>query len=136
MIVVTGATGGVGGLLARELAEHGVPQRLLVRDAARAPSLDGAEIAVADYGDPVSLAGALGEGDRVFMVSLHEPPERRVPLHRSFVEAATVSAGSCAGASAGAAWAIGRLKEKRLPLPGVDSTHTRPPCSSTRRFTR
>ena len=42
----------------------------------------------ADYGDPHSLAAALGPGDTVFMVSLHEGPERRVPLHRSFVEAA------------------------------------------------
>jgi uncharacterized protein YbjT (DUF2867 family) len=45
----------------------------------------------ADYGDPGSLAAALDEGDRVFMVSLHEGPERRVPLHRSFVDAAAAS---------------------------------------------
>ena len=42
----------------------------------------------ADYGRPDLLAGALHEGDRVFMTSVHEGPERRVPLHRSFVEAA------------------------------------------------
>jgi uncharacterized protein YbjT (DUF2867 family) len=63
--------------------------RLLVRDPSRAPRLPGAEVVVADYGDPDTLARALNEGDRVFMVSLHEGPERRVPLHRSFVEAAT-----------------------------------------------
>jgi NAD(P)H dehydrogenase (quinone) len=62
--------------------------RLLVRDPARAPELPGAEVVVADYGDPEALARALGEGDRVFMVSLHEGPARRVPLHRSFVKAA------------------------------------------------
>ena len=62
--------------------------RLLVRDPARAPELPGAEVVRADYGDPDSLAAALEEGDRVFMVSLHEGPERRVPLHRSFVETA------------------------------------------------
>jgi NAD(P)H dehydrogenase (quinone) len=62
--------------------------RLLVRDPARAPELPGAEAVHADYGDPASVAAALDEGDRVFMVSLHEGPERRVPLHRSFVEAA------------------------------------------------
>jgi uncharacterized protein YbjT (DUF2867 family) len=43
----------------------------------------------ADYGDPAALAEALHEGDRVFMVSVHEGPERRILLHRSFVEAAT-----------------------------------------------
>ena len=44
-IGVTGATGGLGGRLARRLADHGVPQRLLVRDAARAPDLEHAEVA-------------------------------------------------------------------------------------------
>jgi len=88
VIVVTGASGHVGGLVARELAARGAPARLLVRDPARAPELDGAEVAVADYGDAASLDAALGEGDRVFMVSLHQGPERRVELHRSFVDAA------------------------------------------------
>jgi len=88
VIVVTGASGHVGGLVARELAARGVPARLIVRDAARASELDGAEVAVADYGDPASLDAALGAGDRVFMVSLHQGPERRVELHRSFVDAA------------------------------------------------
>ena len=61
---------------------------LLVRDPSRAPDLPGAEVVSADYGDPDSIAAALNPGDRVFMVSLHEGPARRVPLHRSFVEAA------------------------------------------------
>lgn len=89
MIVITGATGHVGRLTAQELARRDLPMRLLVRDPARAPELPGAEVVVADYGDPAALAGALHEGDRVFMVSVHEGPERRIPLHRSFVEAAT-----------------------------------------------
>jgi uncharacterized protein YbjT (DUF2867 family) len=88
MIVVTGSTGHVGGLLARELAARGGKLRLLVRDASRAPSLPGAEIVEAGYEDGSALERALFPGDRVFMVSLHEGPERRVPLHRSFVEAA------------------------------------------------
>ena len=88
MLVVTGATGAVGRLVAEELARRGEPMRLIVRDASRAPELPGTEIAVADYGQPDRLAAALGDGDRVFMVSVHEGPERRVPLHRSFVETA------------------------------------------------
>jgi uncharacterized protein YbjT (DUF2867 family) len=63
--------------------------KVLVRDPARTPTLPGAKVLRVDYGDPESVAEALDEGDRVFMVSLHEGPARRVPLHRSFVEAAT-----------------------------------------------
>jgi NAD(P)H dehydrogenase (quinone) len=88
LIAVTGATGNVGRLVAEELARRGEPMRLLVRNPARAPKLAGAEAVHADYADPSSIAAALGEGDHVFMVSLHEGPDRRVPLHRSFVEAA------------------------------------------------
>lgn len=89
MIVVTGATGHVGGAAARLLAEQGHPMRLLVRDPARAPDLPGAEVVQADYGDPASLERALREGDRVFMVSMHREPDDRIVLHRQFVEAAT-----------------------------------------------
>jgi NAD(P)H dehydrogenase (quinone) len=88
MIVVTGSTGHVGRLVAEELAALGEPMRLLVRDPARAPQLPGAEIVQGEYGDRAALREALGQGDRVFMVSLHEGPDRRVPLHQSFVDAA------------------------------------------------
>ena len=75
MFVVTGSTGHVGRLVAGELSSRGLRQRLLVRDPARAPDIAGAEVAVADYGDPESLAEALEPGDRVFMVSLLEGPD-------------------------------------------------------------
>ena len=68
-----------------------MPQRLLVREPSRAPQLPGAEVVAADYADPASLRAALGEGDRVFMVSLHEGPADRVPHHRNFVEAAAAA---------------------------------------------
>ena len=42
MIAVTGASGVVGGRVARRPAARGLPLRLVVRDAARAPEL-GAE---------------------------------------------------------------------------------------------
>jgi uncharacterized protein YbjT (DUF2867 family) len=89
VFVVTGSTGHVGRLVAEQLAARGHAMRLLVRNPARAPELPGAEVVTADYGDPDALARALQEGDRVFMVSVHEGPERRIPLHRSFIEAAT-----------------------------------------------
>ena len=88
MLVVTGSTGRVGRLVAGELSTRGMRQRLLVRDPLRAPDIAGAEIAMADYGDPQSIADALEPDDRVFMVSLHEGPEQRIPHHRAFIEAA------------------------------------------------
>lgn len=88
MIVVTGSTGRIGRVVAEELAKLGAPMRLLVRDASRAPELPGAELAAGDYGDPDSLDRALEPGDRVFMVSMWEPPDVRLALHRSFVDAA------------------------------------------------
>ena len=87
-IVVTGVTGVVGGYVARELAALGVPFRMVVRDPQRAPDLPAAEVAVASYEDRESLAGALEPGDRVFMVSMHQAYDRRLELHRAFIDEA------------------------------------------------
>jgi uncharacterized protein YbjT (DUF2867 family) len=87
-IVITGASGNVGGMIARRLAREGMPQTLLVRDAARAPDLPAAAAVVADFSDPASVRAALRPGDRVFMVSVHEDVETRIAAHRSFIEAA------------------------------------------------
>ncbi|MGO4104461.1 SDR family oxidoreductase [Leifsonia sp. YAF41] len=87
-IAVTGATGHIGGRVASELAHRGHSLRLIVRDAARAPQLPGAEIAVATYGDGDAVEKALAGVDVAFMVSAHESAER-VSEHLSFVAAAT-----------------------------------------------
>lgn len=44
VIAVTGATGQLGGRVARRLAADGATQRLIVRDVHRAPRLAGAEL--------------------------------------------------------------------------------------------
>jgi NAD(P)H dehydrogenase (quinone) len=88
MIVVTGASGQVGRLVAAELAGLAGGLRLAVRDPTRAPDVPNAEVVTADYGDPESLDRVLAPGDRVFMVSIHDGPERRLALHRGLVEAA------------------------------------------------
>jgi uncharacterized protein YbjT (DUF2867 family) len=87
-IVITGASGKVGGMIAAQLAREGARQTLLVRAAARAPDLPGAEIVVADFSDGPALRAALRPGDRVFMVSVHEDVATRIAAHRSFVDAA------------------------------------------------
>ncbi|CAH0182831.1 SDR family oxidoreductase [Microbacterium sp. Bi128] len=87
VIAVAGSTGAVGGRVARDLAARGIPQRLLVRDAARAPELEGAEVHVAGYSDAAAAASALAGVETLFMVSASESADR-VEHHRTFVEAA------------------------------------------------
>ena len=89
-IVITGATGNLGGRIARRLAAAGVPQRLVVRDPARAPRLPGAEVAVADHADPAAVRRALAGAHTVLMVSAAESPGR-VGVHRTFVDAAAAA---------------------------------------------
>ena len=50
-MAVTGATGIVGGGVARRLAAAGIPQRLIVRSAEPDAAIPAAEVAVASYGD-------------------------------------------------------------------------------------
>jgi uncharacterized protein YbjT (DUF2867 family) len=86
-IAVTGATGALGAAVAGLLAEAGVEQRLVVRDASRAPRLPGAQVAVASYADTEAMARALDGVRTLFLVSGHEDPDR-ISLHRSAVAAA------------------------------------------------
>ncbi|MFJ5261673.1 NAD(P)H-binding protein [Streptomyces sp. NPDC088387] len=65
MILVSGATGNVGGELVAELARTGRPVRALVRREPAAGTLpEGAEAAVGDLNDPASLRGAVLDGVR------------------------------------------------------------------------
>jgi NAD(P)H dehydrogenase (quinone) len=86
-IVVTGATGHVGRRVARELAAREVPQRLVVRDPARAPDLPGAGVAVASFEDAEAMRRAFDGARTVLLVSAGEDPGRR-RLHEIAVRAA------------------------------------------------
>jgi uncharacterized protein YbjT (DUF2867 family) len=70
--LVTGATGFVGGRLARELVGRGHPVRCLVRDRGRAADLEraGCELHEGDVLDRSTLAGA-GEGVEVAYYLVH-----------------------------------------------------------------
>jgi NAD(P)H dehydrogenase (quinone) len=87
LVAVTGVTGGLGGRVARRLADRGVGQRLVVRDAGRAPELAGAEVATASYDDPDSLRRAFQGARTLVMVSASEDPDR-LRLHANVVGAA------------------------------------------------
>jgi uncharacterized protein YbjT (DUF2867 family) len=86
-LAVTGSSGQLGGRIARRLAAAGVPQRLVVRDPARAPELAGSTVAVASYDDAAAVRAALAGTPVVLMVSAAEHPDR-LGQHRTFVDAA------------------------------------------------
>ncbi|MBB5957052.1 uncharacterized protein YbjT (DUF2867 family) [Saccharothrix tamanrassetensis] len=86
-IAVTGATGRLGGRVALRLAAAGVPQRLVVRDPARAPELPGATPVPGSFTDRDAVLAALDGVDRLLMVSASETADR-VDQHRAFVDAA------------------------------------------------
>lgn len=73
MLAVTGATGEIGGRVARRLSGLGLAQRMIVRDPSRAPDLPGAETARAgSYGDAASMRRALEGVDKLFLVSARD----------------------------------------------------------------
>ena len=131
LIVVSGASGQLGGRVARRLGGGGV--RLVVRDAARAPEVDGAQVAVAEFGDGGAVRRALDGATVVLMVSAAETPDR-VERHRSFVDAA-VAAGvghlvytSFTGAAPDATFTLARdhwATEERIRAGGLPFTFLR-----------
>jgi NAD(P)H dehydrogenase (quinone) len=87
LLAISGATGAIGGRIASRLAGLGHAQRLIVRDAARAPDLPGAEVAEGSYEDPEAMRRALDGMRTFFMVSAGESPDR-VQIHTAAVDAA------------------------------------------------
>ena len=134
MIAVTGSTGELGGRVARRLAEAGVRQRLVVRDADRAPRLDGAELALAPgYHDGEAMRRAFAGADTVFLVSGRESPNR-IDEHFSAVDAAAdagvrrVVYTSFLAAAPDATFTLGRhhwATEQRIRERGLDFTFLR-----------
>ncbi|MBW8739078.1 MAG: SDR family oxidoreductase [Streptomyces turgidiscabies] len=84
-VVVTGATGRLGGRVARRLAQRGVAQRLLVRDLDRAPDLPGATAVRGGFRDHDAVVRGLGGATTVFMVSASESADR-LDQHKAFVD--------------------------------------------------
>ncbi|MCL8023814.1 NAD(P)H-binding protein [Nocardioides bruguierae] len=122
-IGITGATGVIGGRVARTLDEAlgregaladqrgSLGLRLLVRDVARAPDAD--DVRKVSYADRASALEALRGVDVLLMVSAAEDPDRRTQ-HRTFVDvAADAGVGhlvytSFAGAAPDATFTLGR----------------------------
>ncbi|MBF4615425.1 NmrA family NAD(P)-binding protein [Curtobacterium sp. VKM Ac-1376] len=132
-IAITGATGNIGGAVARALAADGVPFRMLVRDASRAPELPGTEVAVATFADVEASRAALESVDVLLMVSAAEA-EDRLDQHRAFVGAAAAAGvqhvvyTSFLGAAPDATFTLGRdhwATEQAIRGTGMASTFLR-----------
>ena len=133
LIAVTGATGVVGGGVARRLATAGIEQRLIVRSPNRTPALPGAQIAVASYDDGPAALAALAGIETLFMVSGAEEPNR-LAGHRTFIDAAAAAGvrrivyTSFFGASATCTFLLGRdhwHTEQHIRSTGMEFTFLR-----------
>jgi NAD(P)H dehydrogenase (quinone) len=113
VLAITGATGAVGGRVARALADDMRNDfRLIVRDPSRAPDFD-TDARTCEYADHDAAVEALRGVDTLFMVSAGEAVDRR-DQHRTFIRAAA-DAGvghivytSFAGAAPDATFTLGR----------------------------
>jgi uncharacterized protein YbjT (DUF2867 family) len=133
VIGVTGSTGQLGSRIARLLADSGVPQRLIVRDPARALCLPDADVAQAAYGEHAALLNALDGVETLMLLSATESADR-VALHKATVDAA-VAAGvrrivytSFAGAAPGATFTFARdhwHTEEHIRAQGIEFTFLR-----------
>jgi uncharacterized protein YbjT (DUF2867 family) len=88
-ILISGATGHVGGELAKALSKKGVRFRAMVRSVGRAPtlgSLPGIELVNGDFDDRETLARALQGVERAFLLTASS--ERAEAQQRAFVDAA------------------------------------------------
>lgn len=88
-VLVTGATGMIGGLLAAALVERGVPFTAMVRpgsDGSRLSEQAGVRTVEGDFDDPDTLAAALQGVDRAFLVT--NSSERTEEQQKAFVRAA------------------------------------------------
>jgi len=88
-VLVTGASGQVGGALVRQLADAGVPARAMTRHPERAQFPDGVDVVGADLADPPTLDRALKGVERVFLMGA--PPDALAGYTRSLCDAAARS---------------------------------------------
>jgi uncharacterized protein YbjT (DUF2867 family) len=86
MILITGASGNVGGAVLREVAQGGAKHRAMYRsteEARQAPK--GTEAVIADFSDKPSLAAALREAESVYLVC--SPVPELIQLETNMIEA-------------------------------------------------
>jgi uncharacterized protein YbjT (DUF2867 family) len=136
MILITGATGRIGGATLKYLASRGMALRALIRSPDKAASVaaPGVETVIGDLAEPHSLEAALEAVDAALLVSPLDP--RQVELQGNFIEAAKraghvhIVKVSGLGTALDSSVRSGRWHaqiEKHLEDSGLPFTHLRPP---------
>jgi uncharacterized protein YbjT (DUF2867 family) len=87
-ILLTGATGNTGRVVAERLRERGQPFAALARSEARRRELEaaGIDVVIGDFDDPVGLVGSLAGVERAYLVCT--PDEWLIPREVAFIRAA------------------------------------------------
>ena len=92
-IIVSGASGQLGGLVVEELLERGVPAENLIL-VSRTPDrlqryrMLGASTRFGDFTQPESLSDAYAGGDRMLLISIGGSGGQRPELHKNAIDAA------------------------------------------------
>lgn len=130
MILVTGATGTIGGHVARLLADRGEPFRAMSRNPADLPN--GVQ---ADFTDPASLAAAVAGVDAVFLVTVPPVPSAdhdialvdaaRAAGVRKIVKLSAIGSGEPFDGATVGAWHV--EAEEAIATSGLAWTVLRPP---------
>jgi uncharacterized protein YbjT (DUF2867 family) len=128
MLLVSGATGNVGGELVRVLAAAGQPVRALARGAAPAGLPAGVEAATGDLDRPESLAGALRGVSGVFLLPGYaDMPGLLEVIQQAGVERVVLLSGSSADGDPGnAITAYMAASEAAVRGSGLPATILRP----------
>lgn len=86
-VLVTGATGTIGGAISRVLVRHGTRHRVFVRNpTAFAHAVPGVEVAIGDFAAMASLDAAMDGIEQVFLASFDRPEQ--IALQRNVLQAA------------------------------------------------
>lgn len=134
MIVVTGATGNVGGEVVRALAAEGQPVRALTRSGGRDGFPPGVQAAAGDLNDPASLGPALDGADGLFALAGYDGLFEQA--RRSGVRRAVLLSGRSAGSgdTSNAITAYMTASERAVRESGLAWTILRPSAFMSNAF--